>query len=154
MSVTFAYPAAGLDPAQLHDELLAAGLAPERVERWPDIPREPEPEPEPPPPPRPGPPLGPPPPPPPPPEPPPPAVPTVVLTFPDGQAQGPVDAVVVAHVPRARYDPATRQREVGALLRESGRASLRARVLRATTLDDIRDALLTHLREEEEDEAG
>jgi hypothetical protein len=101
------------DLSQLHDELRAAGLAPERVEG-----------------------LG----------------ADVTLTFPDGQAQGPVDAVVAAHVPQARYDPATRLREVGALRRDGQRASLRARTAAATTVADLRAVLLAHLKAEEEAE--
>jgi hypothetical protein len=115
MSVTLTYVKAH-DLSQLHEELLAAGLTPERVEGLGD---------------------------------------DVTLTFPDGQAQGPVDAVVAAHVPMARYDPATRLAEVDALRRAGGRAALRVRAAKATTVAELRDVLLAHLTDaEEEAEAG
>jgi hypothetical protein len=91
--------------------------------------------------------------------PPPPALPTdtyeptVTLVMPDGTVEGDVDAVVAAHVPQARYDPATRLAEVDALRRESGRAALRVRTATAATVADLRAVLLEHLKAEEEAEA-
>jgi hypothetical protein len=104
MSVVFVYAEPANDLSQLHDELLAAGLAPERVEGLGD---------------------------------------EITLTFPDGQARGPVDAVVAAHTPRVRYDPATRIAAVAALRRDGARA---------TTLDELRAVLVAHLTAEAEEE--
>ena len=74
----------------------------------------------------------------------------VRLSFPDGTVEANVAAVVAAHVPQARYDPATRLREVDALRRESGRAALRVRAAKATTVADLRDVLVAHLKDAEE----
>lgn len=112
MSVVVTTPQAGKDVGQLHDQLLRAGLVPERVHSdGTDI----------------------------------------VLTFPDGTVEAEVDAVVAAHVPMVRYDPATRLREVAALRRSGSRAALRARAAAAATVDDLKAVLLAHLKAEEED---
>jgi hypothetical protein len=110
MSLVLTYVVPGNDLSQLHDELLAAGLTPERVEGLGD---------------------------------------EITLTFPDGQAQGPVDAVVAAHVPRVRYDPAALLARRAPVLRENRRAALLVRAARATTVDEVRDVLVAHLREGE-----
>jgi hypothetical protein len=125
VAVVFDYPAAGKDVPQLHDELVAAGLPPESVLTQGVVTD-------------PGGPTA-----------PPVVTPTVRLTYPDGQPQGPVDAVVAAHVPQARYDPATRVTEVDALRRESRRAALLAKTRAAATVADLKAVLLAHLREEE-----
>ena len=138
MSVTLAYVKPN-DLSQLHDELRAAGLAPERVEgervtvvtpgAGEDDPGVVAVEDR------------------------------IALTFPDGQAAGPVDAVVAAHTPRVRYDPATRLAEVEALRRQSRRAALRVKTAAATTVADFQAVLLEHLADEhaeraEEEAAG
>jgi hypothetical protein len=48
----------------------------------------------------------------------------VRLIVPDGTDTAAVDAVVAAHVPQARYDPATRQAAVGATLAAQRRRAL------------------------------
>jgi hypothetical protein len=113
MSVVFVYAEPANDLSQLHDELLAAGLAPERVEGLGD---------------------------------------EITLTFPDGQARGPVDAVVAAHTPRVRYDPATRIAAVAALRRDGARAAGGGGAGRPTTLDELRAVLVAHLTAEAEEE--
>jgi hypothetical protein len=113
VSVTLPYAKAH-DLSQLHDELLAAALVPERVEGLGD---------------------------------------DLVLTMPDGTVEADVDAVVAAHVARARYDPATRRAEVAARRRAGGRAALRVRAAKAATVADLRAVLLAHLQAEEEAEA-
>lgn len=75
----------------------------------------------------------------------------VTLAFPDGTVEAEVDAVVAAHVPQARYDPATRLAEVAALRRDGRRAALVARARAAATVADLRAVLLAHLKAEEED---
>jgi hypothetical protein len=115
VSAVLTYTVPGHDLSQLHDELIAAGLPPERVQGAGD---------------------------------------DVVLTLPDGTAEPAVAAVVAAHVPQARYDPATRLAEVDALRRESGRAALRARTAKAATVADLRAALLEHLKDAEEEDEG
>lgn len=72
------------DLSQLHDQLIAAGLAPERAEGLGD---------------------------------------GVALTYPDGTDEPAVAAVVAAHVPQARYDPAVRLAAVEATLRRQRRRS-------------------------------
>lgn len=83
MSLALEYIVPGNDLAQLHDELLAAGLVPEQI-RGETVYTENPPasgffdadE-------------------------------TVFLTMPDGTVEADVDTVVAAHVPLVRYDPAT-----------------------------------------------
>lgn len=134
MAVVFEYavPAAlpaAYDGAQLHDELLAAGVSPVRVSSRTEVVPDPDPEP-------------------------PPASPSdtlatvVVVEAPDGTARAAVDAVVAAHAPRVRYDPAARLRAVAALRREAGHQALVERARAATTVADLRTVLLAHLQEE------
>lgn len=132
MSVVLTYTKAH-DLAQLHQELLAAGLAPERVEGERVEVVTPDPDPD----------QG--------------DVVTyedrITLTMPDGVDEPAIAAIVAAHVPQTRYDPATRLAEVAALRRESGRAALLARTRAATTVADLKAVVLAHLRAEEEAEA-
>ena len=60
----------------------------------------------------------------------------------------PEAVAVSAHVPQVRYDPSTRLQHVATLRRESGRLALLAEVRSATTVADLKAALLTHLQEE------
>ena len=70
----------------------------------------------------------------------------VRLTLPDGTVEAEVDAVVAAHVPQARYDPPTRQAEVGAALAAQRRRALfrrtRGAVQRADDVAALRAAVL------------
>ena len=142
MAVAFAYPADGVDTGQLHDELLRAGVAVERVERGAVTTQEevadgqgnPHPVDV--------------------------FTPTVWVVAADGQQRAPVDAVVAAHVPQARYDPPTRLAEVAALRAAQGRRSAfhraRAAARGAADADGLRAAvlLLTDLVEKETSRGG
>jgi hypothetical protein len=128
VSVTFEYPAAGKDANQLHDALVAAGLVPERVETYVAVEVTPDPDPQ-----R---------------LPTETRTPTLRLTYPDGTARAPVDALVAAHVPQARYDPAERLARVRAIrVRERERAgrdrdrTAPEAVREATTLAELRQAV-------------
>ena len=131
MSVVRVYEGLAVDLSQLHDELRAAGLAPERVEGGPvrvvvqepdgqggtvDVER---------------------------------MVERVTLTLPDGTDTGAVDAVVAAHAPRVRYDPAALLARRAPALAANRRRALLVRAAAAATVAELRDILVAHLREEE-----
>lgn len=127
MSLSLEYTPTAFDLSQLHDELVRAGLVPEAVRSAVVTVLDP-----------------------------PPAGPpdlqtehyvlTVFLTMPDGTAEADVDAVVAAHVPQARYDPATRRGEVAAAGAQQRRRALlrgtREAVRGAADLASLRAATL------------
>ena len=110
MSVALTYVVPGVDLSQLHDELVRASLVPELVQF--EVVTVPDPSP-----------------------PSPPDLPTdtyeetVFLTMPDGTVEGDVDAVVAAHVPMTRYDPATVLAEREVALRTNRRRADYARLI-------------------------
>lgn len=114
MSVLLVYSVPGHDLSQLHDELIAAGLPPERVQGGgagaPD---------------------------------------EVALTVPDGIPESAVAAVVAAHAPRVRYDPAALLARRAPALAANRRRALLVRAAAAATVAELRDILVAHLREEE-----
>jgi hypothetical protein len=74
---------------------------------------------------------------------------TAYLTMPDGTSEPAVAAVVAAHVPRVRYDPAALLAQRAPALRENRRAALLVRAAKAATVAELRDVLVAHLREGE-----
>jgi len=74
---------------------------------------------------------------------------TITLSFPDGTSEAAVAAVVAAHIPQTRYEPATRLARVRALRhRERVRGDYeraKTQAGAATTLAQLRDAVLTVL---------
>lgn len=69
----------------------------------------------------------------------------VFLTMPDGTDEAAVAAIVAAHVPQTRYDPATKLAELAPLLRDNRRRGDFRRVreaLAGSAVADVRRALL------------
>jgi hypothetical protein len=126
MSVALQYPGAGVDLSQLHDELIRVALTPEYIGQGDLVTDEGLPTET--------------------------RVDTVFLTMPDGTSEAAVDAIVAAHQPQARYDPATLLRERTPLLRENRHRAawrrLEAQAAGATTLEALRLAVVALVQEQ------